>query len=367
MTYHHSWVELSRRNLVYNVKAARKLLLPKTKLYAVIKSNAYGHGLKEIISLSARYVDGFCFAGTEEAFFARSLTKKKIITLSYFATLNKNHLLKLIKNRVELPIYNFATLKIFQKLQKPVKVHIKLDTGTTRIGFRTHEIPKLISALRSTPFLHVVGIYSHFAEAEKPKSLFTGKQRDQFQETSQTIISSLGLNKTIRHIACSAALTKDPGTHFEAVRLGIHLYGLSGLPGGFKPLKPVLEWKTRLIQVKKVPKGATIGYNRSYRTKKATRIGIVPVGYADGFPRNLSNKGYVLISGKKAAIRGRICMNMLMVDLSKIPSAKEFDEVTLIGHSHRSYIGTDILATQSGTINYEITTRINPYLDRKIV
>jgi alanine racemase len=129
----------------------------------------------------------------------------------------------------------------------------------------------------------------------------------------------------------------------------------------------VLEWKTRLIQVKKVPKGATIGYNRSYRRKKATRIGIVPVGYADGFPRSLSNKGYVLISGKKAPIRGIICMNILMVDLHNIPEAKEFDEVTLIGYSRRAYIGADTLAKLAKTINYEIVTRLNPCLDRIII
>ncbi|MFA5030148.1 MAG: alanine racemase [Patescibacteria group bacterium] len=367
MIYNHSWIELSRHNLVYNITTTRKLLSPKTKLFAVVKSNAYGHGLKEIMSLSSHVVDAFCFAGTEEALYARSLTNKQIIALSYFATLNKQHITNLIKNRVELPLYSLSTLKALQNLKKPVKVHVKLDTGTSRIGFQKNEIQYLANALKSNPLIKVVGIYSHFAQAEKSKDLFTSQQLDEFKKISKDLISALKLKDPDRHIACSAALTKRPETHLNAVRLGIHLYGLSGLSGGFKSLKPVLEWKTHLIQVKKVPKGTTIGYNRSYRTQKATQIGIVPVGYADGFPRSLSNKGYVLISGEKAPIRGIVCMNMLMVDLSNVSDAKEFDEVTLIGYSRRAYIGADTLAKQSNTINYEITTRINPYLHRKIV
>lgn len=367
MTYNNAWIELSKSNLLFNIRAAKKLLLANTKLFAVVKSNAYGHGLQEVIKATSPYVDAFCFASPEEALVARSLTKKRLIVLSYFTTLTKKHLQTLAAKKIEIPIYSFATLHAVLKSRQQISAHIKIDTGTTRIGFRSFEVDKLINTLKKAPQIRIKGIFSHFAQAEKENDIFTNSQKNQFKQVASKITTALKLKNVTRHIACSAALSTDQQTHFDAVRLGIHLYGISGLSKGFVGLLPVLQWKTRIIQIKDVPKGTTVGYNRTYKVTKKSRIGIIPVGYWDGYPRNLSNRGYALVRGKKAFIRGTICMNLCMIDLTNIPSAKEFDEVVLIGRSANYEIKADDLAKLSGTINYEITTRINPYLKRSIV
>jgi len=334
MVFQHSWVELSRSNLLSNLQTTRKKLSKKIKLFAVVKANAYGHGLKEVINISNKHVDAFCFAGSEEALQARAFTKKRIIVLSYFATLQKKHLIKLSKKEIEVPIFDISTLRAMQRLKKEIKIHVKIDTGATRIGFLKSEIGFVAKMIRDEAHLKLTGVYSHFAEAEKPKSRFTKNQKDLFNSLSAKLIKESGVKRIVeRHIACSAALATNTQTHFDAVRLGIHLYGLSGLPPLSTPaLKPVLSWKTHVIQIKKVTRGVTIGYNRTYKVKKNKSIAIIPVGYADGLPRLLSNKGYVLIHGKKAFILGTVCMNLTMIDVTSIPGVKRGDQVTIISN-----------------------------------
>jgi len=368
MIFHHARIELSRSNVLSNIQTTRKALRPQTKLFAVVKSNAYGHGLKEIISVANSRTDAFCFAGTEEALVAREFTRSRIIALSYFATLTNSHLNNLQQKGIEVPLFDTSTLQALKKTRKKIMVHLKIDTGTTRIGFLPAEVKKVSRELKKYPHINVIGIYSHFAQAENPNAAFTKIQQSVFERSAQVLEQSLGKKNIERHMACSAALATNPETHYDAVRLGIHLYGLSGLPTKQAPtLNPVLSWVTHLIQVKHVPAGTTVGYNRTYKTKKKAVIGVLPVGYADGYPRQLSHIGHVIVRGKKAPIRGIVCMNLTMIELTHIPKAKAGDEVILLGEQKRQKITADTIAKQIHSINYEIVTRIHPSLERRII
>ena len=363
-----TWIEISKKNLLRNLGEFKKRS-GKTAIMAVIKANAYGHGLKEVASmLKTRPETMLGVDSLEEALLARSAApKNEIMILGYVP---KKDLKFAIKKRFHVSLYDKEILAHVNQLIKTgainageLRAHLKIETGTNRLGIRPEEIKNI-----NIPKLE--GVYTHLAESESIKSNFYKKQVATLAAAKKILLSKNIVPK-FTHTSCTAAIIQRGALGGNLVRLGIGLYGLwpseeleKKFSGKIR-IKPVLSWKTRLAQVKKVPAGETVGYDRTHKAKAGKTIGIVPVGYYDGLDRRLSNTGNVLVNGKVAKIIGRVCMNMTMVDLSGA-SAKSGDEIVLIGRSGKKEISADEVAKEIGTINYEIVARINPLTPRVI-
>lgn len=377
MIYHNSWLEIKPSAIVHNLKIFKKIIGPKVCLMPVIKSNAYGHGLLEVarICQSAKEVDWLAVVNLEEALALRSAKiTKPILVLSYY-DLDKNQVARAIKQNISLVVYQKEQFKFIDKiageLKKKASVHFKVDTGTSRLGVPVSQAFQCINTLLQYKNLELEGLFTHYASAEAVNQSFTKEQTKQFYQLIQALEQD-NIFIPLKHAACSAATLVSKNYHFDAVRLGISLYGLWSLEDGRDirkkhQLEPALTWKTKVIEIKELSAGATVGYGQTYRVKKKIKIAVLPVGYWEGYDRRLSNRGEVLISGQRCPIRGRVCMNLTMVDVSKIKNIKVGDQAVLIGKSGKEEITADELAKKIGTINYEVVTRINPYILRRLV
>ncbi len=378
----YSWLEISKRALLYNINTHCRLLSKKTKLMAVIKSNAYGHGMELVAKIceESSKIDWLGVAYLEEALKLRRLAKKlPILILSHYLPYNASILAKAIKSHISFMVYEIGQIKALEKASRiagsPALVHLKLETGMARLGLFPKQAKDLLQQIVKSSCLKLEGIVSHFATAEDQDKTFLKKQLVNFKrfiKTNQTDIPS----NIIQHIACTAAITSVPKSHLNLARLGIGLYGLwpsaenrqlvKKVHPGFV-LKPVLTWKTKIIEIQNLPKGIPVGYARTFITKRATMMATIPVGYWEGYDRKLSNKGVVLIHGQRCPIIGRICMNISMIDVTAVKKVKVGDEVVLIGKQGNEEITADEIAKKIGTINYEVVTRINPKLPRVLV
>jgi len=377
-----SEIFINKKNFLTNLKTIRKIIGPQTKLMAVVKANAYGHDLKLIASLANPLVDYFGVVETQEALLLRRMgIKKPILVLSYTAldALDSTLLKRAIKNNIELSIYDLLTAKrvsqIAKLLNKKAIIHLKIESGLNRLGFQKNDL-KIIQQMKKLPYLKIKGIFSHLAAVEEKKMNYSKYQLQNFQKMIENFKKEEIINAdTICHLAASAAALIWSASRFQLVRCGISLYGLYPSLEMKKWfwrqkifLKPVLSWQTKVLAVKNVKKGSYIGYGCSYQAKKPTKIAVLAVGYADGYPRLLSNQGRVIIHNQWANIIGRVAMNMMVIDVSKIKkSVKIGDRAILIGQSQDKEISADELALKTKTINYEITTRINWQILRKLI
>lgn len=376
---HLTWVEINARKLSGNISTIRKLA-GKRLVAAAVKANGYGHGLELMVDLLRKEkIEYLAVHSREEAERARRRGwKRKILVVGYIPLADLEVVPEL---GLELTVYNIETVnrlgKLTEKAGKKAEIHLKVETGTNRQGVEPENIEKIIAAIRKFPHLHLKGVSTHFANIEDTTDhTYANYQLAEFNKIV-TKINSLGLKPPLRHTACSAALLLFESTKFELVRPGIALYGhwpsketyLSyRLAGGSNSiLSPLLTWKTRVIQVKNVPADAFVGYGCTYRTTAPTRLAILPVGYFDGYDRGLSNLAYVLIKGKRAPVRGRICMNLMMVDITDIEGVKLEEEVVLLGEDGKEKITAEQMAAWAGTVNYEILSRINGDIPRVIV
>jgi len=373
------WVEINRQAFLNNIQEFKNRL-GQTGLLAVVKANAYGHGLLEIASLAAEAgVEWFGVHSLEEGLSLRQAGfNQKILILGYLPLAGAE---AAVRAELRSTVYDPETIKALaaasRQLKRPAFVHLKIETGTNRQGIALNKLGSFLSLLKKTPEVVLEGISSHFANIEDTTDDFY--PRYQLENFLQAIkyLESNGLRVPVRHMSCSAAAILFPETYFNLARVGIGLYGLwpsretlvSCRLRGQSPLrlKPVLSWRSRVAQIKTVARGAYIGYGCTYRTTRPTRLAVIPVGYYDGYDRRLSNSAYVLVKGKRAQVRGRVCMDFIMVDITDIPGVKLEDRVTLIGSEGREKITADQLAALSGTISYEVVTRINPLLPRFIV
>jgi alanine racemase len=402
-----SWVEIDKDGLLANIAAFKRLIGPQVQFLAVVKGNAYGHGIREVSEVIKEKVDWFGVNNLEEALVLKNKgIKKPILILGY--TLNSK-LGEVAKNGFRQVIYNRETaIQLFKLLNYRLRVHLKVETGTNRQGVEGEELLEVARILAENPNIKIEGAYTHFANVEEEEDLsFPKKQIERFEKEIENLEKN-GIRIPIKHTACTAATILAPESYFNLVRVGIGLYGLwpSELVKKITrkrklefDLKPVLSWKTRIVQIKEVKKGETVGYGRTYKAKKDLKIAVLPVGYYDGYDRHLSNIGRVLIRGKFAPVVGRVMMNMIIVDISHIGGdihrrcesgthrrcesghiesghiggvkvdiggVKVEDEVVLIGKQAKNEITAAELAEKIGTINYEVVTRINPLL-RKIL
>ena len=372
----YSWLEISAGALRHNISAHRRLLPKKTKLMAVIKSNAYGHGLEQVVKVceGSRLVDWYGVAYLDEAFKLRMLAKKTpILILSHYLPYNRALLAKAIKSHISFVVYEIGQIKALERASRaadsPARLHLKLETGMARLGQFPEPAAKLLQLISKSKYLKLEGVASHFSTAEEAN----GFVKYQLQVLKDFIADNKKYisKKVLQHISCTASILTAPDTHLDMVRLGIGLYGLWPSAETHKKSKaglaPVLAWKTTIIEIQKLPKGIVVGYGKSFITKKSIVMASTPVGYWEGYDRRLGNKGVVLIGGKRCPIIGRICMNLSMVDVSKVNRAMVGDEVVLIGRQGKAEVTADEMAKKIDSINYEVVTCINPQLPRILV
>ncbi len=370
-----TWVEIKQSAIRHNLSTFRRLIGKGVLLMPVIKSNAYGHGFLEVAGIcnSDKNVDRICVVSGDEAekLLNTKIVQKKIMVLSYYDLDNFHQLELLVKHGVVLPLYRLDQIskleKIGKRLKKNITIHLKVDTGTSRVGFLKNKIPKVSAMLQNKTHLQVEGVWSHFASSEDDPT-FTKIQYQNFLDILD-LLRYGGIEPKLLHMACTSASLGFSFDKLSAMRLGLGLYGLYPSTKGKNStkLKPALSWKTRIIQLKTVPAGAKIGYGGTYVAKKPTTIAILPVGYWDGYDRSFSNQSVVIIRGQKCSVRGRICMNLCMVEIPASINAKIGDMVTLLGTEKKAAITADNLADIAGTINYEVVTRINPLIPRIVV
>ena len=375
------WVELSRSALANNVGTLARLAGGRI-LAVSVKSNAYGHGLPEITAMLAgmKEVGYLTVHSLEEAVACRRHGwEKNIIVLG---PLPLAQLEAVMDYDLEPVVFTREALtglgKLADKYRKYVPTHLKLETGTNRQGITEKELPAFAALYKKYPYLEKPrGASTHFANIEDTTSHeYARFQLDNFNRMVRTM-TGLGIKPRLRHTASSAAMILFDHTRFELVRPGISVYGhwpsketyLSyRLEGGENNIfRPVLTWKTCATQLKNVPADNFVGYGCTYRTTAPSRLAVLPVGYYDGYDRGLSNRAHVLIKGRRAPVRGRVCMNLMMADITDIKGVRLEDEVTLIGRDGSEIVSAELLADWTGTINYEILSHISQAIPRKQV
>jgi alanine racemase len=371
------WVEIDTKALIHNTAVFRKSVGPNRKLAAVVKSDAYGHGLIEVSKTVLKAgVDWLAVFSVEEGFLLRNANiDAPILVLGPPSPGKIAHAAK-AGLRLTAASLDIARLVAMEGGGLNTKVHLKIETGTNRQGLRPQDLPKAVSLLKDGG-AEIEGAYTHFADIEDTTDhSFAESQLNTFTNRIEALKAE-GHSPPILHTACSAATILFPDTYFEMVRVGIALYGLwpssetkvsaKMLGRNDMDLRPVMSVKTRLAQINEVEAGQYIGYGRSFRTTRPSRLAVVPVGYADGYDRALSNQSHVLVRGVRAPVRGRICMNLMMVDVTDIPDAARNDEVVLLGRQEKEEITAEWLAKLAGTINYEIVTRFAPSAKRVMI
>ncbi len=379
---HTTWVEISRRAYLHNIHAFRKIVGPAVELTAVIKANAYGHGWQEIAALARETgIRSFAVHSLDEALQLRQAGFQEDILVMSHPPLARVD--AVVAHNFRQVVYTIPMAKAIAAAatdaQRPVRIHLKIETGTHRQGIPLEDLPHFLNSLLPLNGLIVEGAYTHFANIEDTTDhTYAFLQLERFQQ-ALNILEQHDVHPTKIHTACSAAILLFPQTHFSMVRLGISQYGLwpsretflsyahTHPHNGRHLLQPVLSWKTRVLQVKTVPAGECIGYGCTYQASRPTRLAVLPVGYADGYDRRLSNQSYVLIRGQRAPVRGRVCMNLTMVDVTDIPGVHPEEEVVLLGKQEKEHITAEQLAAWIGTIPYEVVTRINWTIPRLIV
>jgi len=373
-------IEISRDAYRHNLDTFRRLLAPGCRLMAVVKANAYGHGLLPIGQLAAEA--GVDYLGVNCVEEVAALRAGGIGTPTVILGYVPLHQLgDVVELGAEPVLYNIESVDRLQaesaRRGRRSPFHLKLETGVHRQGVMADALPAFIEAVRRSDHLLLQGVGMHFANIEDTTDHSFAQLQLAAYRRMVAGLEAAGLSPRLRHTACSAATILFASTHFDLVRVGISSYGLwpsketylSAILQNQQPpvLRPVLTWKTRVAQIKDVPANAYVGYGCSYRTTQPIRLAVLPVGYADGYDRGLSNQAHVLIGGRWAPLLGRVCMNMTMVDVTHIPDAAVESEAVLLGSQGDNRITADELAALCHTINYEIVSRIGAHIPRLVV
>lgn len=366
------YVEVNLDHILENIHQIKQHIRKETKIIAVIKAEGYGHGSVPIAKMLERldYLFGFAVATAEEALNLRKEGIKKpvlILGLSFPYAYPK-----LIEEEISVTVSRSDLLETLgrsaQEMGREALIHIKVDTGMGRIGIMPdeegiHFIQKAIH----TPGIKVEGIFTHFACADMEDLSSAKEQLNIFQQFVEKAETETGYKIPLHHCSNSGGIVQLPEANMELVRAGIILYGLmpsNEVSKDVIPIKPALSLQSHIVYVKEMKQGQTISYGSTYEVAEPIKVATIPIGYGDGYPRSLSNKGYVLIRGKKAPILGRVCMDQFMVDVTEIPGVKEGDGVILIGCDGEECITADALGELSGRFNYELVCGLNRRLPR---
>ncbi|MBI3397835.1 MAG: alanine racemase [Deltaproteobacteria bacterium] len=362
---------IDRAAIRSNFLQVKKNIAKEVDILAVVKANAYGHGAVETAkALGQAGCKFFGVAICEEGIKLREAgVKAPVIILGGIYTGQRRDIVKYNLTPVIFDIDTAHQLNNFSsKTGRKIKVHVKIDTGMGRLGLLPEEVEPFFQKLKRLANLEVDGILSHFAEADEENKGFSREQLAIFLKALK-VIQKLAFKPHFQHIANSAALLEYNPSHFNLVRPGIMLYGVYPTRRMMKKikLKPVMRLVTKIIQLKDVPKGFSVSYGRKYITKKEGIIAAIPIGYGDGYPRHLSNKGEVLIRGQRARVAGTICMDITMLDVTHIKGVSVGDEAVIIGKQGNDEIQVDELAEKAGTIPYEILCGITSRVPRVYV
>lgn len=367
-----TWLEISKSALQNNVAQIRKQLPKQTKFIAVVKANAYGHGLFEVVNSLKNKVDYFAVYDFADALLLR---KKKILTpLITLGRLLPQQIDLAIKNKIEVTVSTFDVLQAAKKISgsKKLAVHICVDTGLGRDGFIFSDAEKILTLLKNKN-LELRGIYAHFAAADD--AAFDSYSKKQVNELLKwkKLFNDNGFEPLVHHAASAGSFNSDFTKHFDMVRIGYSIYGLypsKEIEVRCKNkinLKPVLSWNALISEVKSLPKGSAISYGCTHILKRDSKIAVLPIGYFDGMFRGSSNKGWVLVNGIKVPQLGRITMNIAVIDVTDVKNVKAGDVARIIGCDKKQSVTVEDWATWANTSGYEITTRINAGLVRKVV
>ena len=354
-----------------NFEAMKANLKEKTRIAAVVKANGYGHGAAPIARMIEKkdYLWGFAAATIEEAAeLRRNGIQKPILILGYVFPEDYEELVRL---DIRPTVFRLDKAKELSaeavRQQKEVSVHIKVDTGMSRIGFAdTKESVQDVCAISKLPGIRMEGLFTHFAKSDELDKAATEKQLARYCAFREAC-EAAGVKFQIHHCSNSAGIIDLPEANLDMVRAGITVYGLypsDEVKKELVPLRPAMEMKSHIVHVKTIAPGTEVSYGGIYTADSARRIATVPVGYADGYPRSLSNKGVVLIAGKRAPICGRVCMDQMMVDVTEIPEAVPGMEVTMFGKNGEAFLSVDELAELSGRFNYEFVCDLSQRVPR---
>ncbi len=365
-----TWIEISRAAVKRNLAIFRRLVGSKTKIFAVVKSNAYGHGLvvfsKLVDSLGA---DGFCVDSVIEGVRLREEGIEKPILV--LGPTFKNLLKPAAENDITITISSLEALKELKASKFRPEFHLKIDTGMRRQGFYVKDLPSALRAMDSELRTNCTGVYTHFSSAKDINyPAFTEKQFSEFN-TAVKVLGKAGLKNLVRHVAATGGTLVNKKYHLDAVRMGIGLYGLwpsteLGIQMEKIKLEPILSWRALVSEVKEVEAGDFVGYDLTERVSRKSKIAIIPIGYWHGYPRSLSGVGEVLVGGKKCRVLGRVSMDMIVVDVTGI-AVKRGDVATLIGKQKADEMSAYEVARHAGGASYyELLTRINPLIERVI-
>ena len=363
-----TWAEINLTAVKHNLGQIRNLV-GQTRIMAVVKANAYGHGILEISRLCEQeQVDFFGVATIEEALLLReSGITKPILVLG---SVPVNSLRLLVANDIRATVFSESLAvelsHVAQELARPAYVHIKVDTGMGRLGIIPGDKAwQSVKAIYDLPGIVTEGIFTHFATADAAQVDYTLQQLESFKVFVNQLEQS-GIRIPIRHCANSAAIMQFPQSHMDMVRAGILLYGLypsEQVRREAISIIPAMTLKSRVSYIKTVPAGETLSYGRTYSCRQNTRVATVPIGYADGYRRSLSNKARAVINGKLIPQIGTICMDQCLFDISQLNDVREGDEIILFGRPEQG-ITADDLANFSGTINYEVVCGISTRVPR---
>lgn len=392
MANHRAWIEVDLGALKNNVRRLSKWAAP-ARFLAVVKADGYGHGMEAVARVA---VDegawGLAVVNIDEGLRLRKAGFGCPIVI--IGPIFGFELAAALQAELSLPVYSREVLQeVAQAAQAAgvtARVHIKFDTGLGRLALPYDQAHEFLTQVRDTPGLHIEGLYSHLADAEGLDQRYTLQQFTRFQEVQQ-VAGELGIRPDIAHLSASAASMLIQPARLDAVRLGIAMYGLwpaeetrllllsrghnlfqelnMHFQSGLTPqlddlLHPALSYKTRIAQLKQVPADSSIGYGCTFVTQRPTTLAVLPVGYYEGYDRHLSNCGEVLVRGRRARVLGRVCMNVVTVDVTDIAGVSLDDEVVLLGRQGSQQVSAEEWARRIGTINYEVVTRLPAHLPR---
>lgn len=375
-SYARGYVEVDLDAIVSNMKHMKENIAPGTQMIGVIKTDGYGHGSVPIAQVlePLDFLFGFAVATAEEAHILRAAgVTKPILILGYTFPYSYE---MLVQEEIRPTVFRVDMAKELadaaRRVGKPVKVHVKVDTGMGRIGILPEESGlRFVEWLRCeeelASWIEIEGIFTHFARADETDKTGAEKQFERFVHFTEQIERELGIHIPLRHCANSAGILELPRMSLDLVRAGITLYGLypsAEVNKKIVPLCPALSLHSTIVYVKTIHRGDSVSYGGTFTADKDTRVATVPIGYGDGYPRGLSGKGHVLIRGRRAPILGRVCMDQFMVDVSDIPEAKEGDMVTLLGFDGEEHISAELLGDLSGRFNYELVCDLGKRLPR---
>jgi alanine racemase len=361
-----TWAEIDLQALAFNFQTIRSLLPESVRIIAVVKANAYGHGAvavsRKLESLGADYL---AVAFLEEGLELRSSgIHLPVLLLNGFWPGQEE---QVVRNGFTATVWEASMAKALEaagkKLRMKVRIHFKIDTGMSRLGVTDEQALKVLQNCRDLRWTEVEGIFTHLACSDIPESRKTRAQLRVFNRI-QKLLATQGATFSWNHAASSAGILLYPEAWFDGVRPGLLLYGINPQDAHPVPLRPVLTLKTNILQLKRIKKGTSVGYGASYTVQRDSLVAILPVGYADGYNRLLSNRGTVLLRGQRVTIAGRISMDLTVIDVTGVNSPQVGDEVVLIGKQGKEEITAKELADLTQTIPYEVLTGISHRVPR---